>query len=253
MHGNWDRPALASAREDLSACLRAAAALGLHEGVCNHFSYAPPPDVVGGRTDLFLVNPLGLSFAEVTPERLLLCSAAGEVIEGEGTPEATAFFIHARLHARLPRARAAFHTHMPNATALACLDGPPLLFAVQSSLRFWGRIAVDAAYNGLALDAAEGDRIAAAAGDADILFLQNHGVVVLAPTIAEAWDDLYYLERAAEAELKAAASGRPVKPVAPDVAARVAADIAAGQPAAAALHLASIKRRLAAVEGADSR
>lgn len=253
MDGNWDRHALAAARRDLSACLRAAAELGLHEGVCNHFSYAPPPEAVGGRTDLFLVNPLGLAFAEVTPERLLLCSAAGEVLEGEGTPEATAFFIHARLHARLPRARAAFHTHMPNATALACLDGPPLLFAVQSALRFWGRIAVDTAYNGLALDAAEGDRIAAAAGDADILFLQNHGVVVLAPTIAEAWDDLYYLERAAEAELKAAASGRPVKPVAPEVAARVAADIAAGQPAAAELHLASVKRRLAAAEGADSR
>jgi ribulose-5-phosphate 4-epimerase/fuculose-1-phosphate aldolase len=216
MHGTWDRAALAAAREDLSACLRAAAALGLHEGVCNHFSYAPPP-------------------------------------EGEGVPEATAFFIHARLHARLPRARAAFHTHMPHATALACLDGPPLLFAVQSSLRFWGRIAVDTAYNGLALDAAEGDRIAAAAGDADILFLQNHGVLVLAPTIAEAWDDLYYLERAAEAELKAAASGRPVKRVAPAVAARVAADIAAGQPAAAELHLASVKRRLLAAETADSR
>ena len=252
MHGNWDRPALAAARQDLSACLRAAAALGLHEGVCNHFSFAPPPDWVGGRGDLFLVNPLGLSFAEVTPERLLLCAADGQVIEGEGAPEATAFFIHARLHARLPRARAAFHTHMPNATALACLDGPPLLFAVQSSLRFWGRIAVDTAYNGLALDAAEGDRIAAAAGGADILFLQNHGVVVLAPSIAEAWDDLYYLERAAEAELKALSSGRAVKPVPPEVAARVAADIAAGQPAAAELHLASVKRRLAAEGAAHS-
>jgi ribulose-5-phosphate 4-epimerase/fuculose-1-phosphate aldolase len=253
MHGNWDSQALAAARQDLSACLRAAAALGLHEGVCNHFSYAPPPESVGGRTDLFLVNPLGLSFAEVTPERLLLCAGSGEVVEGEGVPEATAFFIHARLHARLPRARAAFHTHMPNATALACLDGPPLLFAVQSALRFWGRVAVDTAYNGLALDAAEGDRIAAAAGNADILFLQNHGVLVLAPSIAEAWDDLTYLERAAEAELKAAASGRPLKPVPPAVAARVAADVAAGQPAAAELHLASVKRRLAAAESADSR
>jgi ribulose-5-phosphate 4-epimerase/fuculose-1-phosphate aldolase len=252
MHDSGDRHALAEARKDLSACLRAAAALGLHEGVCNHFSYAPPAETVGGRRDLFLVNPLGLSFAEVTPERLLLCAANGEVIEGEGVPEATAFFIHARLHARLPRARAAFHTHMPNATALACLDGPPLLFAVQSSLRFFGRVAVDRDYNGLALDRAEGDRIAAAAGDAGVLFLQNHGVLVLAPSIAEAWDDLYYLERAAEAELKASASGRPVKPVAPAVAARVAADIAAGQPAAAELHLASVRRRLATWERADS-
>jgi ribulose-5-phosphate 4-epimerase/fuculose-1-phosphate aldolase len=249
---NWDRQALDAARQDLSACLRMAACLGLSEGVCNHFSFAPPPEWVGGREDLFLVNPLGLSFAEVTPDRLLLCAGSGEVLDGEGTPEATAFFIHARLHARLPRARAAFHTHMPHATALACLDGPPLLFAVQSALRFWGRIAVDRDYNGLALDAAEGDRIAAAAGDADVLVLQNHGVIVLAPSIAEAWDDLYYLERAAEAEWKALASGRPVRPVAPAIAARVAAEIAAGQPAAASLHLASIRRRLGITEAAYS-
>ena len=33
-------------------------------------------------------------------------------------PEATAFFIHARVHRNVPRAKACFHTHMPNATAL---------------------------------------------------------------------------------------------------------------------------------------
>jgi ribulose-5-phosphate 4-epimerase/fuculose-1-phosphate aldolase len=238
-----DTPDIRDARRDLAACLRMAACLGLHEGICNHFSLMVP-----GRDDLFLVNPHGLSFAEVTASRLLICDFDGRVVAGEGEPEATAFFIHARLHLRLPRARAAFHTHMPNATALAMLDGPPLLFAGQGALKFWGRVAVDEDYNGLALDPDEGDRIAASMGAKEIVFLRNHGVMVVGPDCASAWDDLYYLERAAEAQRLAMSTGRPLKPVSPDIAARTAAQMRAGDGEAARLHLASIKRRLAREE-----
>ena len=77
---------------------------------------------------------------------------------------------------------------------------------------------MDAAYNGLALDAAEGDRIAATLGDADIVFMRNHGVMVTGPTIAAAWDDLYYLERAAEVQVKALSTGRALWPVDAEVA-----------------------------------
>ena len=51
------------------------------------------------------------------------------MVAGQGVPEATAFFIHARLHMRNPRAAAAFHTHMPYATALTMLEGEPLVWA----------------------------------------------------------------------------------------------------------------------------
>ncbi len=142
--------------------------------------------MVPGRDDLFLVNPYGLAFAEVTASSLLVCDFHGNVIDGDGKPEATAFYIHARLHKQVPRVRAAFHTHMPNATALSMVEGQPLVWAGQSALKFYGRTAVDDAYNGLALDEAEGDRIAATLGDADIVFLRNHGVMVRGPTIAEA-------------------------------------------------------------------
>jgi ribulose-5-phosphate 4-epimerase/fuculose-1-phosphate aldolase len=238
-----DASALRAARVDLAACLRMAARLGLHEGICNHFSLMVP-----GRDDLFLVNPYGLSFAEVTASRLLVCDFEGRVVIGEGEPEATAFFIHARLHMRLPRARAAFHTHMPNATALAMLEGPPLLFAGQSALKFWDRIAVDEDYNGLALDTGEGDRIAASMGEKEIVFLKNHGVMVVGPDCASAWDDLYYLERAAEAQLLALSTGRVLKPVPPAIAARTAAQMRQGGGEAARLHLESVKRRLAREE-----
>lgn len=243
-----DEAALARARVDMAACLRMAARLGFAEGICNHFSALVP-----GRDDLFLVNPYGLAFAEVTASSLLVCDFDGNVIRGEGTPEATAFYIHARLHLSKPGAAAAFHTHMPNATALTMIDGgasahDPLAYAGQSALKFLGRVAVDPVYNGLALDAAEGDRIAAAMGDADILFMRNHGVMVTGPSIAEAWDDLYYLERAAEVQIRALSTGRPLLPV-PEAVARVTArQMRDGDAESARLHLESVKRILARSE-----
>lgn len=234
-----DADAVREARVDLAACFRMAARLGLQEGICNHFSAMVP-----GRDDLFLVNPYGWAFEEITASRLLVCDFEGNVVAGDGEPEATAFYIHARLHKMKPRARAAFHTHMPNATALTMTDGDALIWAGQTALKFYGRTIVDRAYNGLALDEAEGDRIAEAMGDADIAFMRNHGVMVLGASIAEAWDDLYYLERAAEVQLKAMSTGRPLVPVDPELARRTAAQMRSGDAESGRLHLESVKRIL---------
>jgi ribulose-5-phosphate 4-epimerase/fuculose-1-phosphate aldolase len=81
-------------------------------------------------------------------------------------------------------------------------------------------------------------------GDKDILFMKNHGVMVCAPNIAEAWDDLYYLERAAEVQLKAMGSGRKLLPVLPHIAAEAARQMREGDPESARMHLASIRRVL---------
>ena len=232
-------PDIRQARIDLAACLRMAARLGMHEGICNHFSAMLP-----GRDDLFLVNPYGLAFEEVTASSLLVCAIDGRVVAGDGVPEITAYYIHARVHLRHPRARVALHTHMPNATAMSMLEGPPLQWAGQTALKFYGRTAVDETFNGLALDTAEGDRIAAAIGDADVVFMKNHGVMVLGPTIAQAWDDLYYLERACEVQRLALSTGRALKPVPIELAARTAAQMRAGGSESARQHLESVKRIL---------
>ena len=234
-----DDPTVRQARIDLAACFRMAARLGMQEGICNHFSALVP-----GRPDLFMVNPYGWAFGEITASRLLICDFEGAVVAGEGVPEATAFHIHARLHLRNPRAVAAFHTHMPYATALAMLEGPPLAWAGQTALKFYGRTVVDEDYNGLALDGTEGDRIAAAMGGADIAFMRNHGVLVTGPTIAEAWDDLYYLERAAQAQWLAESTGRPLKQVPAALAEATARQMRAGDKESARLHLESVKRVL---------
>src|ERR1700744_6415537 len=234
-----DDAAIEEARVELAACFRMAAQLGLNEGICNHLSA-----VVPGHDELFLVNPYGYHWSEITASSLLICDQAGHVLAGAGKPEATAFYIHGRLHKMNPRARAAFHTHMPYATALAMLEGDPLVWAGQTALKFYGRVAVDEQYGGLALDAAEGDRIAAAMGDADIVFLKNHGVMVIGRSIADAWDDLYYLERACEVQLRAMSSGRPLLTVPDEIARITAAQMRAGDAESARLHRASVKRRL---------
>lgn len=103
---------------------------------------------------------------------------------------------------------------------------------------------VDEDYNGLALDEAEGDRIAASMGDADVVFMRNHGVMVVGASIAEAWDDLYYLERACEVQRLAMSMGRPLQPVPAAIAEATARQMRGGDRESARLHLESVKRTL---------
>lgn len=205
-------------RNDLALALRAAAHHGLGEGVCNHFSVALPQ-----RPDWFLLNPRGLHWSEVQGHDIVLVDSAGRRLAGSHEIEPTAMFIHAAVH-RIANKACVMHTHMPYATALTLTDLRALDPALsQNAMRFHGRVAVDAAYNGLALDAGEGERIARAMQGADVVFLGNHGVIVCGEKVSHAFDDLYYLERACQAQVLAHSTGRPLQPVHPELAARVAA------------------------------
>ncbi len=207
------------ARIDLAAALRLAAHFDLHEGIDNHFSFA-----VSGEDDRFLLNPYGLHWSEIRAGDLLVLDGEGQVLEGDGPVDLTAFCIHSRIHVRNPRARCVFHTHMPYATALTSLEDGTLEPISQNNLRFYGDVAYDGAYNGLALDTAEGDRMAEALGDKRILFLANHGVVVVGETIANAFDDLYFLERACMVQVLAMSTGRPLKRISDNLAAHFKSD-----------------------------
>ena len=209
---------VARLRADLALALRAAAHHGLAEGVCNHFSVELPDG--SGR---FLLNPRGLLWQEVRADDIVMVDAQGAVLAGRHPVEATAMFIHAAIH-RIAKQPCVLHTHMPHATALTLTADRALDTRLsQTAMRFHGRVAVDAHYNGLALDAAEGERIAGAMQGADVVFLGNHGVVVCADRLAHAFDDLYYLERACQLQVLARSTGRPLAPVDDALAARVGA------------------------------
>src|SRR5262249_31312175 len=114
---------------------------------------------------------------------------------GEGEIEPTAFHIHAAIHRVHPHARCVIHAHTPYATALAVLENARFEFIHQSGLRFFERIAYYDAFNGLVNDENEGARLAAALGDARVLFLANHGHIIVGRSVAEAYQYTYALER----------------------------------------------------------
>jgi ribulose-5-phosphate 4-epimerase/fuculose-1-phosphate aldolase len=227
-----------SLRSDLALALRAAAHHGLGEGVCNHFSVALPQ-----RADWFLLNPRGLHWSEVRQDDIVMVDAQGRQLAGKHPVEPTAMFIHAAVH-RIAGKVCVMHTHMPYATALTLTDLRGLDTTLsQGAMRFHGRIAIDARYNGLALDASEGERIAGAMRGADVAFLGNHGVIVCGERVDHAFDDLYYLERACQAQVIALSTGRPLQPVQPDLAARVAAQTL-GERLQSELFFESLRRML---------
>jgi ribulose-5-phosphate 4-epimerase/fuculose-1-phosphate aldolase len=226
------------ARIDLAAALRTAERHGFSEGICNHFSFVPP-----GFDDRFLINPQGWHWREITASSLLLVGKDGKLIEGPSPPEPTAYYIHWRLHALAPQARCVLHTHMPWATALCLLAEPELLPIGQTAIMFHDQIAYDPEYNGLALDEAEGDRMARKLGNRSVLFLANHGVVVTGRTVHEAYDRLYYLERACMHQVMALSTGRALKRVPEAIVRRTAAQMAEGALQTEA-HFEALKRLL---------
>lgn len=217
---DFDSPSVRQLREDLALALRAAAFHGLSEGVCNHFSVELPDQ--SGR---FLLNPRGLLWSEVQADDIVMVNTQGAALAGRHPVEPTAMFIHAAVHQIAGKA-CVLHTHMPHATALTLTERRVLDTTLsQNAMRFHGRIAVDKNYNGLALDAQEGERIANAMQGADVVFLGNHGVVVCAERMDYAYDDLYFLERACMMQVLAMSTGLPLAPVDPRLAAHVGAQI----------------------------
>jgi ribulose-5-phosphate 4-epimerase/fuculose-1-phosphate aldolase len=205
---DFESPAIRTLRKDLSLALRAAAHHGLSEGVCNHFSVEIPDE--SGR---FLLNPRGLLWSEIQAEDIMMVDEQGEILAGRHSVEPTAMYIHAAVH-RIAKKTCVLHTHMPYATALTLTRQRALDTTLsQNAMRFYNRVAVDTQYNGLALDAGEGVRIAQAMQGADVVFLGNHGVVVCGERTDYAYDDLYFLERACMMQVLAMSTGLPLEPV----------------------------------------
>jgi ribulose-5-phosphate 4-epimerase/fuculose-1-phosphate aldolase len=195
-------------RRELAAALRLAEKFGFSEGICNHFSV-----VVPGAEERYLINPYGVHWSEMRPEQLLLIDGDGHVHEGDGEVEATARHIHVQGHRANPRHQCILHVHMPWATSLTMVEGGRLEMAHQTAARYYGRLAYHS-FGGIALDESEGKRIAAAQRDnaqADVFFLAHHGVSIGAPSVAVAFDDLYYLERACKQQVLAMSTGLPLE------------------------------------------
>lgn len=236
------------ARADLAACHRLAAGFGMSEGIDNHMTMLVP-----GRSDRFYLAPFGLLWSEVRASGLLELDFSGTVMSGSGLVEDTALYIHLPIHRLLPRARCVLHTHMPYATALGMLEEPRLQMGSQVAIGFEDDIAY-ADYNGLALDYAEGERMAHALGDKSVLILRNHGVLVIDTSPAQAFERLYFLERACQAQVLALSTGGRLRVIPESVVRSTVAQFRAsscvGGEKRSELHFSALKRMLDR-DGAD--
>lgn len=237
----YQHPSESQTRIDLAAAFRWTARLGWHESIANHFSAAVSDD--GSK---FLLNPNGRHFSRVRASELLLLDAndPGSGV-GPNAPDQTAWHLHAQLHRLVPRARCILHTHMPHGTALCCIQDYEFLMLDQNACRYHKRIAYDRAYDGMALDQAEGARVARLLGaDKNVLFMGNHGVMVIGDSVAQAFDELYYLERACAVQILALSTGRPPAVIPEAIAAKTCAQWFAYPSAYADLHFHAIKEIL---------
>jgi ribulose-5-phosphate 4-epimerase/fuculose-1-phosphate aldolase len=211
-------PAMTALRADLAAAFRLAARFNWHESVGNHFSVAVSED---GRR--FLMNPKWRHFASIRASDLLLLDADDpDVMNGPDAPDASAWTIHGALHRARPDIRVVLHCHPPHATALAALKNPSMPPIDMNTARFFGDLAIDLDCGGIADDAAEGERIAAALGDCSTLLMANHGLTCTGATVAQAFEQLYFFEKAARTVLTALGSGQPLGVMSDEVARRTA-------------------------------
>lgn len=193
-------------RVDLAAVFRLAHYFDWHEAVANHFSLAVSAD---GKQ--FLMNPRWRHFSKITASELLLLDTDDQsTMKRTNAPDLTAWSLHGRLHALLPQARCIMHLHPPYATAIASLADPDIKPIDQNTSRFFNRIAFDMDYGGMANTDEEGERLARLMGNKSIMMMGNHGILICASSVAEAYDLTYYLERSCRNLVLAYQTGQPL-------------------------------------------
>ena len=208
-----------TARHDLTVAFRWAARLNMHEAVANHFSVAISDD-----GQKFLINPAGRHFSQMQMSDLVSLDASKPDfgISQSIDVDPTAVNLHGQIHKLLPDAKVILHTHMPYTTALACLKDFEFLMLDQNACRFYQRFAYDRDYAGMALEVGEGERVAKVLGKSrNVLFLANHGVIVVGSSVASAFDELYYLEKAAQLQVLALSTNRKLELISNEIASMV--------------------------------
>ena len=206
-------------RGDLAAAFRWCAREGLNEAVANHFSLALSDD---GRQ--FLINPNQRHFSRIRASDLLLVDLdEPATCRGPDAPDPTALGLHGAIHAAVPHARCAMHCHSRYATVLASLADSRLPAIDQNTAMFFDRVVVDEHYGGLALEE-EGARCATLLADPkhSVMVMGNHGVLVIGQTVAQTWTRLYYFERAVATYILALQTGRPLRVLSDEIAAKTA-------------------------------
>lgn len=190
-------------RCDLAALYRLVAHFRMTDFIYTHISARVP-----GPEHHFLINRYGVLFDRMRASDLVKIDLHGNVVEegGEGKQvNAAGFTIHSALHMAREDAFCVVHTHTAAGIAVSAQkDG--LLPISQHALKFYGHLAYHG-YEGVALDLDERERLVADLGQHRAMILRNHGLLVAGRSIPEAFNLIYYLERACQAQVAAQSGG----------------------------------------------
>ena len=195
-------------RCDLAALYRLLAHFRMTDLIYTHISARLPPSSSTGEGDQFLINQYGVQFHEMRASDLVKIDVDGNIVEEGGQSRrvnAAGFTIHSAIHMARHDLACVVHTHTSAGIAVSA-QKHGLLPISQHALKFYGHLAYHG-YEGIALDLDERDRLVADLGQHRSMILVNHGLLCAGRTIPEAWSNIYYLERACQAQVAALAGG----------------------------------------------
>ena len=203
------------ARVDCACAYRLVRIFRMDDIVYNHISVRIPG------TEEFLLNAMGLMYDEICASSLLKVNLKGKVLWQPEWPKGldytfnyAGFVIHGAVHEAKHELQCVIHTHSPASMAVSSLK-KGLLPMTQMAMRF-ERVAYHD-YEGVALEMEERERMLKNLGDSDVMLLRNHGALAVGRTVAEAFNNLYRLEKACVAQLLAQGANDDIILPSPDV------------------------------------
>jgi len=211
-----------AARVQLAACYRIFHHLGWTEMIFNHITLRVP-----GPEKLFLINPFGLHYREITASSLVLVDIEGNPVRATKWPVNRAgFVIHSAIHEHLEQAHCVMHTHTTTGMAVACLReglSPTNFYAAQ----LHGKVAYHD-FEGITVDEGEKGRMLKSIGGKPALILRNHGLLAWGPSVAEAFTLLWTLQRACDVQIASSSAGK-LQPIREEVFAQAVRESGPGE------------------------
>ena len=157
-------------------------------------------------------------YEEITASSLIKIDLDGNTVlqpEHDYSVNAAGYVIHSAVHTARHDAECVIHTHTRAGTAVSALaDG--LMPLSQTAMRFAGHLAYHD-YEGPAFNRGERERLVADLGNKNAMILRNHGLLVCAPSIPQAFNLIYWLEQACKIQIDILSCGRALHVPAHDV------------------------------------
>ena len=184
-------------RVDLAAAYRLVAHFGMDEMVANHISTRVP-----GEDNAFLINPYGMLYDQMHASCFPKIDLDGNVLYNptEFGINRAGFVIHSAIHRANHAIDCVIHTHTIAGMAVSSMKCG-LLPLAQTSMRFVHVGYHD--YEGVVLELDEQARLVKNLGDNEAMILRNHGLLVVGPSIPEAFNNIFRLERACQVQVTA--------------------------------------------------